>query len=199
MTIPQKFRKANENVITSYDFYDLAAGVGYKILQGADTAHSNDVTRVLLSPNTFYANIGYQAIGGVGTSTINYDMPLNKALTVEGDIIYELNFSSDNLLGVTISAGLFMVDDGVETQIGDYDHGSASVPVNSWDYATITTTLPKTLIAAGKTLRAKFEFAVENGGAMVVLNDPKNRSGLFSSNPTERSTLQIYLPIEIKQ
>ena len=129
MTIPNKFRKSEERVVTSYDFYDLAAGVGYKILNGSDFGyiHPLPTSRHLLTPNTFYAQRGYVEIGGAGVDTTNYDMPLNNPITVGGDIIYEMNLTSDNAISVTISAGLFMVKDGIETQIGDYQRRSGRV------------------------------------------------------------------------
>ena len=127
MTIQPKFRKGEERVITSYDFYDLAAGVGYKILNGTDTQIKNVVTH-FLTPNTFYAHTGYTSVSG--KTIVNYDMPVNLPLTIGGDVIYEVNFTSDNVLSCFISAGLFVVDAGVETQIGEYTNGGVSIPAN---------------------------------------------------------------------
>ena len=92
--IAQNFLKIGDPAIATYDWIDLATGVGYQIFYLGATAVSVNTGKYVLTTNPFYSSYDFRAsvTPGVTNTTawdtihdLDFDLLLSKQLTVGGE------------------------------------------------------------------------------------------------------------------
>lgn len=120
MGIPRTYRKS-EKTITTYDFYDLAAGAGIKRFYGIDCA--NGVKSLI--QNTMSGEEGITNNGNGGTGNFDFDLEFQKTIKIKGPCYVNIPFVLWNgsggvsATGTTAVATLYHVDNDLnETSLG---------------------------------------------------------------------------------
>ena len=218
MPIPILYRKSSEAGVASYDFFDLASGQGIVTIYGGAVYTGVTTKSYLLTSQTFYSDDVVTSISGASYSTatkaldIDFDMSLNRPLTIKGNAIVNIPIGiqagSGDTFTINANAILRRWDGTTETDIitasgaylsgalitGDYLRGMTAIKLN----------IPQTHFKAGETLRLTAEIYgdTQNGnpGTYFIGHDPLNRAST-EDNPiswgTYPSIMSIQLPTKI--
>ena len=168
MTIPVKFRKSRENTITSYDFTDIANGLGYEnyyATQSFDTASGQ-----LLIPTTEKSADPQVRSSGAG-SEYNFDTStFNLPRTVSGTayLSFETNIAAGTMRTDII---LYKVDAAnAETAISGTVTRTGTT-TNAWHFYDIP--LTETIIKKGEKLRLSITLTSSTGTDGIMGTDPE--------------------------
>lgn len=200
MTVPIKFRKSSENVITSYDFVDIAEGTGvvafYLAQQGTSSANS-----YLLTTNQVYSS--FISIVNPGATTYDFDLTsFNLPKTVKGTAF--------------LSMGIYMVASGGNTSVtvqikkdsggnvtdvssaitGDYINGNGAHKM-----LLIPIPLTQTNFKRGDILRCSITMYGGGSGDEEIGTDPIGRNGTYITSavtgPSMTTTSKLFIPFRI--
>jgi hypothetical protein len=221
MPIPQTYRKSSENVIASYDFFEISDGTGivefYCGTNGQTTrTTSSNPQQVFLSGGTIFQNVFYSqriedAVTTSGTSDgASYYGVFNLAPFQQPKIIkgraYFQGSLARNAVGTAtgiIYVQLFKASTSGLTAISDSLSGTTfaantsgadfiEIPINGTHH-----------FQAGEYLRLNFAASVGSGttGANVyVAFDPMNRDGSIikpSTNSVATTQMKLWVPFKI--
>ena len=212
--LPIKFLEATEGSTVSFDFIDISQGVGYVTLNCGDTGLDAGLSAENMNNGSWYSYLGTS--GAAATLDLDFDMPLNKPLTIKGDVIVSAqvcmergNTGSGTNTG-TLTANLYSVDsDSNETLI--VSGGTAlgvTVGQNTLKFImkSVSMTAPLTTVKAGDTLRLNLIATDTTGGVQAthLVYDPKGRDvdifalhGAGTPDGTRVNTTSVLLPLRI--
>lgn len=201
--IPVIYRNQGEGSVASYDWIDLADGLGYVTLYGA-TANISGAG--ILTKNTLYSDkIGTDYTVGGGwakISQINFDSIINKPLTIRGKTLINVPIAGNHFVADTgagyIHAYLRKVTSGTTVEIANLS--TAHIKTTHAFMTLINLETPLTLFKKGDTLRLTVEVWGSDGGTGIISigHDPKNRydANLQFAN-TDNTQLVLNLPVVI--
>lgn len=209
MGVPQVYRKTGEPAIATFDFYDLATGTGYKSMYPMSAYYVTTDTKVISSQVLYGASYYSICHGGAGAMNISFDLDLEVPMTLGGDALFNipLNFyctPGDGTITTTISASLYKVNNGVETQLGVTTSGAYSqycgAGANVWDVLSGKINIPTETLGVGEQLRLKVHVRDPTDAQkyVYVYYDPKDRTPAVAPNTDVTSTKSVLvLPILI--
>ena len=206
MVITNKFRKAGEPIVATYQFEDVANGSGVvAFLLGVEA--SNTVTSYKLSSTPFYSDT-VEILQGVGTVT--YDFKTNafgSQRVSEG--IANINMaqfaggaSPWGSLKVTLIRLRGVTETTIGAQVQTHNPPAVNPPATNWRMAYTEIPLTRTTFIKGDILICRVEFIVANGNPSFG-TDPIGRDGaqitssLTLPSMTTKSTLFMPFNIEI--
>jgi len=215
MTVPIKFRKSRERII-SFNFNDIADGTGQVKFYGFNSEVGGTADYHLTTDNSIRSILaetqGSAQSGGGGESiNLNWDLPsFNLPKTVRGGFLVTGNYAisgAANPGSGTITVKVIRLSGAVETELASVV-GPAFVAVdttaNPSKRFVITGTITKTLFKVGDVLRLKVVCTADDltgGSASCILgNDPTNNDGTVltpSSDSDETTQLIIYIPFDL--
>lgn len=180
MPVPIVYRKSGEGSISTYDFFDLATGKGYKTFYL--TASSGALT---LNPNPFYSND--KDVRKTGTTALaaglDFDVEFLKPLTIDGKAIINLPtfYSGGANSGLEVRGAIQKLDiNNVLTNIAS-GAATATYTDTAGNYTgrvhCIIIDIPKTKFKAGETLRVNV-FYPTGQNEISFMFDPKNRTSI---------------------
>ena len=177
MTVPVYFREPSSKVSFSFDWFDYAAGAGYKTFYPIRGHEDSGGISLLAQSTSFHsdsaANYQYTTQAGVGSTEHNFDVEFSKPVTVAAAVAYA-NFYMQTAGGATgrVEVEIFHVDTGAsETSIGSELTDNQATGFNYWKFLTIS--LTKKHFGIGEKLRVEVTIThVAGAGSVRVYHDP---------------------------
>ncbi len=121
MGVPKHYRKVPEQQITSYNWEDIAAGVGYSLFYPTASQSSSALTYAVTQSTSIPSGVVVNKKSGSGTITGTYDILFNSPRRIKGKVYlsFSLGTTDGNQTTGTgrVTASLYH-DDGAETQLG---------------------------------------------------------------------------------
>lgn len=208
--IPQNFQ-AISNVLSNYNFVDIASGTGYINFYCGDT-----VDKSLLSNFSYYANtiVTSHAAGSAAYTLqidIDYDTVMNRPLDLRGlgivnVPIYLINTDAGGGKNITtyVTAILRKWDGSTETDIVSNDSSvvTSTSTFGAYTMLSIDLDVPLTHFKVGETLRLTIDvYSRYNVGATTgtvsIAHDPKNRTTGWDTSGAVPSQLLFQCPVRL--
>lgn len=199
MGVPRVYRKEDERAIASFDFFDLATGIGYK------RSYCMDVDGdFVLSQNILYGNIGFSNF----TTSIDIDFDSSVALkpfTIKGDFFINIPMTrvrdgtgGSSLMSYTVTVTIRHWDGSTETDLGtDSATESSNMSANQVKHKVhaFKININKRLFKVGDLLRISVIGTAESSefGTTTLGHDPKSRT---FTNFTDSSAITIDTPFD---
>lgn len=162
MPVPIVFRRGGEQN-TTFDFYDVASGAGYKRfycsvsnLTAGNAYYLTD--QVNASPVTYEL---VQAPVAWGFEEFNFDLEFNKTLTVKGDAIFKCITHNEEHTSSYVVVTVYHVSTGAaETSLGTATSSTVSTAdtVESTQYVNLKCALSLKTFNKGEKLRVEVKF-----------------------------------------
>lgn|SRR3990167_10389246 len=219
MVLTKKYQ-SSQSAIASYNYTDIAAGVGYVSYYGGNVV-SGGAILYKLSGNTFYSDrVLTASLVALQSFTkeidLDFDVLFKQPQTIEGAAICNIPFGiyaqvSASTYNAFAHVRIRKFSGGTETEIANASGAVftlASTGVNEYKYAmdAITMEIPQTHYKIGDTLRITAELW-ESGtgtpdGYVFMGHDPRNRATTNKETisltfGTEPSNLIIQIPFRI--
>lgn len=180
--LPIIFRGAGGDNRFNFDWFDYAAGAGYKTFYCC--AGKNDsgaqyflTTEQIASDND---NLSTGALG-VGTVEVNFDVTFNNPVTIAAaDCLIEFtgNANAANDSGYVIATIYHVNSAAVETSLGTVQSATiTSAGGASMQRKSMKVALTKKAFGIGEKLRAEIQFVVSNA-SVTFYYDPSSRTAL---------------------
>lgn len=197
-TLPINFPFPTENIVASFDFFDVAEGSGVIIFDGFITDESDGGVQTFgyfldRSPQyTTLAATNYQNFTPTKTFTTG---AFNRPLVLKGTAKVNMNLTISGTAGHAAKIKVTIQKNSVDvvsksTEV--YSVGGASV-----QRPIMQMTVPETLIAIGDVIQVKIEQVNNTGTPTIrIFADPANRTGADgTASPTR---LIIGLPFKVQ-
>ena len=176
MTLPQKFRKTRDRAIASFNFTDIASGLGVQIFfctigetSGGNTYHLLD--NAVTSKNDAIDK-KLQNGTDVDFDTSNFNLPR----TVKGTAFLSGSFKVDSGLSVSCTATILKFDGSTETVIGATITSQTEASTSNERGVLLEIPLTETLIKKGELLRLTITVTTQ-GGISGLHADPLGSDG----------------------
>ena len=197
--IPRKYRGIGEGSIASYDYTDLASGLGFKTYYATNYEDgAGGTTRALTESLLYSVNIE----GSFTTTTFSYDLtPFNIPRTVKGTAIirYSTHWSGTSSQTKYETFTLKKVSGAVITSIGtarsntETSAGSAIIK-NHVLYISLT----ETNFKKGDILRLELDPTNPEPATIYIGEDPANRDGTYiTPSATYPTKFNVYIPFKL--
>ena len=192
MPIPAVYRNAGEGKITSYSFYDMLSGTGYKTFYGMDLTEVS-TNKYALSPEILDPLNGYTASAGGGSLDLDFDLSVQLPFTLKGNCLINVPIGAGaaGLTDVTIptTIKLYKVSGGVETQLGDTVTNSMvflSVSNVAYQHRILAgrIIMPTTSFKAGDTIRLSVACTGSGTNTVFIYHAPTNATAYLPAQDT---------------
>lgn len=120
MPIPQIYRKSAEAAIASYDYTDIAAGIGVQTFYACQAVMSGETLYSLAADSSIYSGAISEKDNKI-TSDLDYDVTFNLPRIIKGTIRVSVTqgvFGVGATDWVYLTISLYKVSGGTPTQIG---------------------------------------------------------------------------------
>ena len=200
MPVPIVYR-AGGDVQVNYDFADVISGTGFFNLY---LAQALDDT----ASNTYFAtrDSGFMSNTVITENTaLNFDYPLDRPLTIHGDVTVNLNWGGTYPAGGSgngvVTVKLQHWDGSTATDLGDANSGNVLVSGSGQSYfysgLVIPITTPKHF-KKGESIRIRFEKTHGGNPNVQLAHDPADRTSWGAgSDVTASSFARIPLRLNI--
>lgn len=212
--LPTEFRKSGDNTLVNYDFVDIAGQTGIISFYGGREASGAAITTNYVLSNVAYYSRPFLTSGTTTqanytlVSNLNFDVRLNKAMTVKGKCNINIPWSGQG--GSTswdgyVACELRKISGSVNTLLGAAS-GAAVAGASTAEEKYIDAfllDLSQTVFKKDDIIRLNVtNYGRANGGGtatMIIAHDPKNRSQATGTadwgiTPT---ILTLQLPVRI--
>jgi len=186
---------SQEKLIASYDYTDIASGLGYSIFYGANVSDGTASGSYIITPNTFYSDkittfddmgVAVEKMFDGNFDTSSFNLPKD----VKGDAIIQIPLGIGRKTGQTgdiayinASGSIVHYDGTTEISLGSFKSTEFSVndAVKAYDYSVTSTkvNLTEQHFKVGDILRLKLEIwkrgGVAGGRYFGFGHDPKNQ------------------------
>jgi len=187
--VPLVYRGGGENIISSYDFKDIASGIGYEVFYLMVANHGTDGVKYILTPNSAFYSYTPETVTTSGTAYTFDSSTFNLPRVVKGTAVVNIG------LDVTASGG----DDTVAAQLWKWDGTTATAITAQVTAPVINTSImisfaipcTETMIKQGEALRLIITMAV-NDGDITWGHDPAGRT-----SDTAFSSSRINVPFKV--
>jgi len=201
MTMPRTFGKESRT-ISSYDWFDLSTGTGYKDYYGTTMIEGSNSEVYLLTPYTKYYPSSPVSQSVADTElTLNFDLDLVLPLTIDGIVLIEASLYSGQSPGAkNYTFGIYRVDAAsAEHQIGTTTTVNLTVTNTTVIMANVRIdTAGTSRLKAGETFRLKcYSPSMGGGNSVIWMHDPQNVDPTGARTGYLTSQLKLSLPIKI--
>lgn len=209
--VPVVFRGSGENALASYNYIDIASGLGY-VQYYATKAATSGANVYELTNNVPFSNNIYTGASGTDGTIVSVDSfettTFNLPRVLKGEAYANIMLGyTDNNTGtastIKVKVTLQLERDSVTTILAWADSAAVSIPHGSvYGYSTflIPLTVTQKNIKRGDIIKLKVEAIVVSyqGGTISVrlIHDPQNRSS-DDSTAEDISQSCLYLPFRI--
>lgn len=187
-TLPVNFDVPSENIISTYNWTDIANGAGYATFYGSDFLDSTETKVYSLITSTIEAYTGITETAHNTDNTYNFDIAFNSPRTLKGDCFIGVPIRADgegsSTIAITMNASLYHYDGSTETQIG----GTITLALTSgagtanWAYLNgVFEPSSQVQFKIGEILRLKLNLVNAASGNVTS-------TGAFAHNPTNWDT-----------
>ena len=201
MVVPSIFTVTPPSAISSYDWFDFAAGAGYKkfYCAGCDI---NGSSLYFLTTRTMDGDINQRSNGIVNSNVeLNFDITFqNPTMVAAGEAIINTTITPANATTTYIIFTLKKVDlAAAETDIGTVTTSSL-VATGASNYRRLTKlTTTQTSFGVGEKLRLEVKFYSAGAGTSTIFFDPASRQTFTETGTgaTIGSNLTVDVPFRI--
>lgn len=212
MTVPQFYRGKGEGVIPTYDFFDLATGIGYKRLYLGDTRSGYNATSWEMASNQWYTCSGATVAVGGAALDIDFNMNLNLPMLIKGQCLTGISLvrakgGGTGSVPASIMVALSKVSDGAETFLisgGYLITSDVSVDTFVNNMVGLKLDIPKTHFKKGDTFKCNIKSQVADANSEIrIMHDPFSRAkeeldmGSTTGGTLYRSSSTLLLPIVV--
>ena len=187
MTLPQKFRKTRDRAIASFNFTDIASGLGVQIFFATIGETSGGNTYHLLGTAVTSKNDAADKRLLNGTDVDFDTSPFNLPRTVKGTAFVSGSFKVDAGNNISCTATILKFDGSTETTIGSTITSQTETSTSNERGVLLKIPLTETLIKKGELLRLTITVATA-GGISGLHADPLG---------TEGQPLKLLIPFKI--
>ena len=195
--IPEVFGTGSEGLTFNLDYFDYAAGAGYKRYYLAGAYDSVGKKYFLTTNSSLYSDLenSYSS----GDADLDFDLTFNNPATIaaaDATIDYSVWVSASN---ISIVWNIYHVSTGaVETLLGTVTNHTFSNGGNAWAKQCVKLTLTKKSFSIGEKLRVN---AIVNASGVVekLQFDPSGRytNAENATGATIGSTACVNVPFEV--
>ena len=206
MPIPKIYSNSGEGAITSYNFYDLSAGTGYKTFYGMKSINKNISGYNLVTEPMSSLNIntsrGYTISDVNSALNLNFDCTFPIQMTIQGDAYINIPIAGQGNTSdwaCTLSGALYKVVDTTEILLGDvvvYNMTIDTVADPEWALMSGVIKIPTTIIKPTDKLRLNIK--TNSPGASkytLIFHDPFGYSNIDAD--IYDTKLYVSLPFRI--
>lgn len=219
MPLPEVYARENENVLSSFDYFDIADGTGVEKFWLFASELTGGIDYHLNSEIVYSSLIDTQAVIPIGASAklIDLDFDLtafNLPRAIRGTAIFQITLKVDSSTGTAVTSGFIIarIRKGDDTEIASAQSQTIAPAnnTNEWAILNIPIVIPKTGFKKGETLRLTIEAwgaATNAAGTIFIGHDPRNRDsedvadpeGIRPSvdNPVSINSSHIFMPFAI--
>lgn len=182
MPIPNRFVNIGDNVIASYNYDDIAGGLGIVAFYGAKSSSA-----YILTQNTIYSGNdtgGSRGLETAGNVDINFDTTtFNIPRTAKGNAYIVLPFSNTNTdtFHFTVQLKKILADLSTANISSAITQSITITGVRTDSFCTLTIPLTETLIKVGEKLRFNLIITRDGGQTTTIYHDPANRSSAHTN------------------
>lgn len=198
MVLQPKIPALGSQNVVSYNYSDLASGLGYETFHAGTTVNDGSTTVYNLTPFTYSSDTQYS---DVDTTGLKFDTSVfNLPKTLKGTAFVEIPMSTDGRTPATVKEDvtLYRVDTGdTEHEIGTGT--SSSLGANSQAVKTVSIDCTETLIKKGEKLRFKIASNSGSTNGAFVAHDPNSSSSITHFDTIESTDLKVQVPFRINQ
>jgi len=204
--LPQVIPRGQASSIASYDFIDLASGLGFQVYYAISGGEGQTQTYVL-SPEQLRSTITYTQRTGAGTTTVNFDTStFNLPRTVKGVAIFSGDWFSGTTEAKRLTVKLQKIDinsvvTDVSSAVSTYAVDGALNVNAGMNTALLRLPITQTTVKKGEKLRLNILMIVDTGtGAFEIGHDGANRNGSsinLTTYPTATTITKIFIPFRV--
>lgn len=202
MALSTKFTQDAEGAIASYDFFDLASNLAYKVFYAA-----RNTTDMLITTTT-ESNSVRTSRNSTGSTEINFDYEFNLPMDISGPYFIVATVEVNGAAAVadegSVSYRILKVNlDNTETEVvGTVSTGTLSSTTNLSNTYVISGEIPRTHFKKGELLRLETTFTTTVDGAASVhlWHDPAARGtpSNDSLSLTPGTQLKFVVPFKVQ-
>lgn len=174
--VPVNLMPSGKTPLANYDFFDIAAGVGYERFYAGAFITSTE-TNYILTTQQIDGDIDSRYTTITDTNTeLNFDIVFLRPMVISGYAYINFTYSTTGAASVYTIFTLFRVRGGSETQIGTVTTNTKASPGASVYRRLAKMSLTNTKIAIGDSLRLEVKFYTAAPGISATINyDPGSR------------------------
>lgn len=200
------YRQSAQNVITGFDFVDLATGTAYKTFYGGRDSEDNYVAH----PFAFHVDVPrlYNRTAGTvapTTTELNFDILFNRSLLLDGRLWLVLPFlcvnnsGSGNTLTIQSDVKIYHFDGTTETELDSLTESSGASIASTENYirhVTLGLDITSKKFLKGEILRIEIIYSYDLTPNFIasLCHDPLNRTIGTATGDTQ---LLIYVPFKL--
>lgn len=177
MPIPVIYRKSNENALTSYDWYDLANGVGYKTFYPMFTNQGTNTEVKILTPEPLYSS---KIASGNAATNNTFNLTFTKHATIGGDVSLSIPAVVYGDTSISMAIKIYKSSGGVDTQLGSTTSATLTTAHGAqylWGATGFNVVVPTTTFANGDILKLQIESTNPQASTQFFyFHDPASRS-----------------------
>ena len=187
--------QSQESAIATYDYYDIASGLGYRVFYGGNLADGSVSGAWVLADNTFYSNkittFVLMTEEPQKYADMRFEVQLNAPRDMKGDLLVcvpvgvgRCTGDTGDIATINVSGAVYHFDGTTETNLGSFRSTNlvvADANPKTYNYQVLSNKVPiaRTHFKPGDKLRVQIEgWSVMTGDHsryMGIGHDPKNR------------------------
>jgi hypothetical protein len=203
--LPINFAVPGENILSTYDYADIASGTGYISFYAGVLKSSNCLSNIIFWGNTINTSGTNTTTSYVKVVDVDFDALLNKPLVLRGKAIINVPYSFIAGNGAFAGNGYIVAkirkwDGSTETEIANNTGTTRtdSAGVLGYYLEGLDITVPLTNFKKGEYIRLTIEGWAKNDtngqpSTITICHDPKNRT--WGTSLT--SQLLFFCPVRI--
>lgn len=202
MALPMPFQISGGNISPSYDWFDFAAGAGYKRFYAAACDISGS-TLYFLTSKQIDGDVTARSVTITNTNTeLNFDITFNSPITIATSEAV-INWTTQQSNGASVYAifTFYHVDaSSTETSIGTVTTSTRNAGADVNDRRLTKVSLTQKSFGVGEKLRLEVKFYTSGAGKnATIFYDPASRQTFAESatGATIGSDLTIDVPFRI--
>jgi hypothetical protein len=202
MTIPQVIPQLTPPSVASYNYVDIASGLGFSIYYGASTSLAAG-TEYILTDQVLYSSAKTVNQSAATTTTITFTASsFNKPRTVKGTAFFSCGVGgpSAGSVGMTVTAKVQLWDGSVATDISSQITTATFTTGGGIEDKMFLLQIPltQTSFKIGESLRLVVTFQTSNANYGEIGIDPAGRETTYiTTNATTVMQLNVPFKIEI--
>lgn len=206
MAITRVYRKAGEGATASYDFTDLASGLGYQTFYGACSKSDGAGTSFALLANILPSMRKETFIVNNGTATLGFNSsPFNLPRTIKGNAFISLGYATISDLGAGTSFAVCLYKySGTTVSLIATSQALEFLPagaLNISSQALIQMPCTQTIIKKGDYLKLNIYIEAINPGTGTYISlghDPTGKDGHYIKEASGATTImKVNIPFKI--
>lgn len=199
MGVPQVYRKSDERAIATFDFVDIASGLGNVIFFGIASTEGSTVSYHLLTESNVWSEPVGTTQTGNGTKEINFDTStFNLPRTAKGTAYLSAGVGASGGQTTKITAQLIHVDSGA-TETTITDEIVSQVQPSTTGIVFLPLPITEKHFKKGEILRLEIKITHAGGvNNSDFGHDPQNQEfGNITPSAADTTVMRLIMPFKV--